>query len=68
MKRDFTVIYLDQSGQEQELNIKFDTSDYELEDFLGGSGQEAIEDIFLARRPGCEWISLELPEEFEDTE
>ena len=69
MKQPFVVEYLDLKGQEQTTTIVFDTADYEPDDFLGGSAQEAIEDIFTARFPGCEWIQLILPEDFfEDAE
>jgi hypothetical protein len=61
----FTVNYITESGDESQMDIPFDTTDYDAEDFMGGAGQEAIEDIFAQRCPTAEWLCLELPDTLE---
>ena len=62
----FTVFYNDQDGVEQSIDIEFDTTGWTNDDFCGGAGQEAIEDILETKVPYYEWLYMEWDTNFEE--
>lgn len=61
-KHTFTVVY-ELDGEQHDIDFSIDIGEWVEEDFLGGEGQEHLEDLLTALHPKSEMCWVECPED-----